>query len=329
MFKIEEALTFSDVLLKPRFSTVKSRNEVSTAVDLGGLVYKHPVIPANMASVVNLGMAREIIESGGLAILHRFMTINDQVAIVAELHSPAYLGVSLGVQDKDKYFAMRLYDVGARIFCIDIAHGDSSQCVEMIAHLKCNFPDAIIIAGNVATAGGAERLWSAGAHIVKAGIGAGATCSTRIETGNGVPQLHALMDIASVRKGRTLISDGGISSAGDIVKALCLSDMVMCGQLFAGCAEAPGTRVIRDGQYFKEYNGSSTHKDGYIEGVKSWVPIIGPFKQVLGKILDGVRSGCSYQGVSSVEELSKNFEFLRVSSAGLRESHPHNVILNT
>lgn len=329
MLKIEEALTFSDVLLKPRYSTIKSRNDVSTVVDLGGLTYKHPLVVANMRDTISLPMAREIVSSGGLAILHRFMLISEQEAIVKELNAPAFVGASVGVQDKDKYYVLKLHEAGARIFCIDIAHGDSEACVNMIAHIKCEFPDSIIIAGNVATAGGAERLWSTGAHIVKAGIGAGAICSTRVETGNGVPQLQALLDISTVRKGRTLISDGGITCAGDIVKALCLSDMVMCGSVFAGCSEAPGTRYIRNGKYFKEYSGSSTHKDGYVEGVKASVPIIGPFKQVLNRLLDGVRSGCSYQGVDNVKDLGKNFEFVKISSAGLRESHPHDVIVAT
>lgn len=327
MYKIEEALTFEDVLLKPRYSQITSRASVDTSVSLGPIVYKHPFIPANMAHVVGLGMAHEIVASGGLAILHRFMHVNDQVSMVRELAAPAFVAVSIGVQDKDKYFVLKLHEAGVRIFCIDIAHGDSTACVDMIAHIKCNLPGVIIIAGNVATASGAERLWSAGAHIVKCGIGPGSICSTRIETGNGVPQLQALLDINTIRKGRFLISDGGITSPGDAVKALCLSDMVMCGNLFAGCSEAPGARSLVNGKYYKEYHGSSTYKDGRVEGVKSLVPVAGPYKDVLTRLVEGLQSGCSYQGVSRVGDLSKNFEFLRITSAGVRESHPHDVTL--
>ena len=209
-------------------------------------------------------------------------------------------------------------------------------------------------------ADGAERLWYAGADIVKVGIGPGSLCTTRIETGNGIPQLTALIDIANrkawitnpnatefisnIKEGGIkkmmedefkgtitrpiyTIADGGIKSAGDIVKALCFSDMVMAGNLFAGCNEAPGTIINIGGRTYKEYVGSSTHKGNHVEGVAAMVDCKGPYSNILTKLTEGLRSGCSYQGAHNLDELRKNPQFIKISSAGLRESHPHDVTI--
>lgn len=711
MFQFVEALTFDDVLLSPKHSTLSSRSLVDTTVELGPFKLKHPWIPANMATVMNEAMIREVLDSGGLAIMHRFCDLSQLLELATIFKDEDNLVFSVGASDRDRYIATQLYGIGVNAYCLDIAHGDSQLCVDMIAFLKCNMPGCRIIAGNVATAVGAERLWSAGAHVVKVGVGPGclgagtrillangtykniedikiheriinkdgnavdvigvrfsgfkkvlkyktnifhketyvtpdhqhfigdystvkninnhtikkvleqptkfdtskymwkaletctdtrflapknikfeikesfkinlkdysfanrnwkwsvtyadiyptyalgyifgtflgdgnaniyvtkrktatgitkntsgslswyfglyekeiakklsnslkevfavapsiketknttnvtvrsnnlsrffmqfgkknnkclpfnfwcnntdynkglldglidsdgtitsdgrigftntseilieqfsvlfkliysyfpsiskknptvgnlincninnckpaynvrsvknpqynltseyqilssystdvvetevptydievaddthsfvannvivhnSTCSTRVETGNGVPQFHALLEISTVRKGRPLIADGGLKSAGDAVKALCFADAVMAGNLFAGCAEAPGNKTFIKGKAYKAYNGSSTHKPGHIEGVEALVPIVGPFKKTLDSLMDGVKSGCSYQGVSSVKELQAKPQFVRITSAGLQESKPHDVIL--
>lgn len=345
---IHEGLTFDDVLLVPQYSTVASRSTIDLSVTCGNLVFDHPIIPANMQTVTGEEMAEAVVRGGGLAILHRFMPLDEQFNIADTIvdlgHGSGckHFAVSIGVKKDDLENMERFTDLGVQIFCIDIAHGDSQQCSDMIANIKARFPEVSIIAGNVATAFGARRLWEAGADIVKVGVGPGSLCTTRIETGNGVPQLTALMDVAEMRLALTMhgkdgkptidrplsiIADGGIKSAGDCVKALCFADMVMAGNIFAGCQEAPGKTHIINGVCYKEYIGSSTHKTNHIEGVEAWVPCKSNYIDILTKLIEGIRSGCSYQGVHNLNELKDNPVFIRITNAALKESHPHDVIL--
>lgn|SRR5574337_52946 len=345
---ILEGLTFDDVLLVPQHSDIGSRSrDVDISVRWGGLHFEHPIIPANMKTVTGREMAQKIIKSGGLAILHRFMDQKEQLEIannIFDSHGNEHFAVSVGVKPSDKEMVSRFWDAGIRIVCIDIAHGDSNHCTEMISWIKNKYRDTFVIAGNVATGSGARRLWEAGADVVKVGVGPGSLCTTRIETGNGVPQLTALMDVAreqsslnilemsrnypnEKRRKFPFISDGGIKSAGDIVKALCFADMVMVGNLFAGCEEAPGERIIIDGVSYKKYVGSSTHKTNHIEGVAALVPYRGSVDDILTKLREGLLSGCSYQGAHNLEELKDNPVFIKITNAGLKESHPHDVII--
>ena len=172
-------------------------------------------------------------------------------------------------------------------------------------------------------------------------------CTTRIETGNGVPQLTALMNVFVAKTQLTtpqyeyqnvatppmidkpiyIIADGGIKAAGDIVKALCFADMVMIGNLFAGCEETPGEKMIMDGMTYKKYVGSSTHKANHIEGIAALVPYSGSYRQVITKLMEGLRSGCSYQGAHTLKELQEDPIFVKITNAGLKESHPHDVVI--
>lgn len=726
---IREGLTFDDLLLVPQHSTIESRSKIDISVKLGSLKYRHPIIPANMKTVISPLMAEAIAEDGGLAILHRFDPLQEQIDLAEDLidrepHMESHIAVSVGVKDVDKENIPRFIDVGVKMFCIDVAHGDSQQCMDMVSWIKTKHSGTFIIAGNVATGAGADRLWRAGANVVKVGVGPGcfaagtrilmangfykniedvnigdyvinkngkpikvldafstgirkvsklknnifyedtyvtsdhnfwvgdlnstskatisnrgysklldqksktipkqskykwkeisqvkhdvllipnkihfvlpdtfsipllkrnggnsvsgetyindsniipsyssgylfgtflgdgnasctnnneshsgcvkwhfgleekeiatkllkcienifnkspiisdtknttevtfyykpladllntwgkrhnkkmpeellvsnkeylqgiydglldsdgtynldgrktlvntsiniielfnivsylltgifpnnlknkitagglkncnidnchqpyissvlkrgkvrltndyqvvkilgyentdmevpvydltvdcdshsfiannmivhnSLCTTRIETGNGVPQITALMDVAEAQKniiefyktkdepGTTrqfpFIADGGIKNSGDIVKSLCFADMVMVGNLFAGCDEAPGSVVNIDGRRYKEYVGSSTYKTNRIEGVAAMASYKGPFKNVLTKLLEGLESGCSYQGANNLTELKDNPQFIKISNAGLKESHPHDVLL--
>lgn len=353
---IREGLTFDDVMMVPQHSDVESRStDVDISVRLGGVQFSHPVIPANMQTVTGKEMAIEVIKSGGLAILHRFMDEKEQLLIANKLfddYGNENLAMSVGVKANDKEMVIKFRHAGVRTICIDIAHGDSKHCMEMTTWIKEKWPDMFVISGNVATGVGAERLWRAGADAVKVGIGPGSLCTTRLETGNGVPQLTALMDVAGRREyiknsiayvatGPThdkgypvkidrplyIISDGGIKHPGDVVKALAFSEMVMIGNLFAGCEESPGKRLVIDGVTYKEYVGSSTHKTSHVEGVAALVPAKGSYKATLNKILEGLRSGCSYQGCHTLPELQESPEFIRITNAGLQESHPHDVLV--
>lgn len=341
MNEIKYSLSYDDVLLVPQYSEIKSRSDVDVSVDIKNFKLKHPVVPANMKTITGKEMALEIVKSGGLAILHRFMSIDEQLNSFKECQeaikngAEGQVAVSVGVKDTDKNNVTYFLNNDVNIFCIDIAHGDSLHCVEMVKFIKNHesIIDKIIIAGNVATGKAAIRLWSAGADIVKVGIGPGSLCTTRVETGNGVPQLSAVMNVANERdkyfgaasKDYYIIADGGIKNAGDIVKALCFADMVMVGNVFAGCLETPGHTLSIDGKSYKEYVGSSTHKSNHIEGVAAIVPAKGNYKDILNKMLEGLRSGCSYQGVSNLKDLKESPEFVMMTSSGLRESHAHDV----
>lgn len=338
-FNISDGLCFDDVLLVPQYSDIESRSNVDITVNMGQFKFSNPIIPANMKTVTGKEMAFKVAKSGGLAILHRFMTNGDQLGIAQEIVSNGLennFALSIGVKISERDMVEDFVFLGGKIICIDIAHGDSNQCIEMIKWIKKFHPSLFIIAGNVATASGSERLWKAGADAVKVGIGPGSLCTTRVETGNGVPQLTALMDVYERRKElyRTtimsqlyIIADGGIKSAGDIVKALCFSDMVMAGNLFAGCDETPGNIINIDGRQYKEYVGSSTHKSNHIEGVAAIVPYKGSYDSIQNRLIEGIRSGCSYQGAHNLVELRDNPQFIKISSAGLKESHPHDVIV--
>lgn len=340
---IREGLVYDDVLLVPAYSDLKSRSEVDLSVELPkGFKINHPIIPANMKTVTGIEMAETIFNTRGLSILHRFMPFEEQLDIVKTLKSKeekdslSYIGLSVGVKPEDYEYVDKFVDAGVKVLCIDVAHGDSKMCEDMCQYISKRYPQILLIAGNVATESGAVRLWHAGADLVKVNVGSGSLCTTRIETGNGVPSITCLMEIyaaAQIRKRQYpkkfygIIADGGINSAGNCVKALCFADLIMIGNLFAGTDECPGKVFIKNGKSYKSYVGSSTHKLNHIEGVKASVPYKGPVKNILEKLFEGIRSGCSYQGVRNLLDLKNNPQFIRITNAGLKESHPHDVLL--
>lgn len=330
--EITKGYTFDDVLLIPKHSTIKSRSDIDLSVDLGkGVELDIPIISANMKTVTGPVMAHTIASLGGLAILHRFS--DDRVqdykdSIFKDPKISNRIGVSVGIDKSELGFIENLIVYGLRIICVDVAHGDHINCIEMVREISKNYPEILLIAGNVATFDGAKRLSEAGADIVKVNIGAGSTCSTRLEAGAGVPQLSALDNVYSYSKSSTkVIADGGVKNSGDFVKSLCFSHCVMTGNLLAGTNEAPGDLVEVNGQKYKTYVGSSTYKANHIEGVAGLVPAKGPVANVIKKLMEGLRSGMSYQGVSNLNDLRKNPKFVSISGAGLIESHPHDIII--
>lgn len=329
--KIRQGFTFDDVLLVPQHSDIPSRGTISIETDLGKDIHLSiPVISANMKDVTEVDMAKAIASFGGLPILHRFAPIDYQLKMLNDTH-PLMVGCSVGIKEHDYDNALAFIDKGCSILCVDVAHGDHALSLKIVEKIAKNYPGILLIAGNVATAGGAKRLYDSGANVIKVGMGPGSLCTTRIETGNGVPQMTALEDvynesfgIGNSRKFK-IIADGGIRSAGDIVKALCFSDAVMLGSLLAGTDETPGAVDLdaSTGQRFKQYAGSSTHKANRVEGVVRRVHCKGPVKPIITKLMEGVQSGLSYQGCRNLNELRENPEFVLLSAAGLVESHPH------
>jgi len=342
MHTIEEAYTYADLLLVPQPFEDTSRSEVSTSVSLAQFTFAHPIVVANMESLISERLLLEIINKKGLALNQRIVFPQNQVAffkkhkdIIPSIDS--YYGISIGVKPEDIDLAKDFVDLGGKIICIDIAHGDSRPCYDMLAALRKlpNRRELLIIAGNVATKAAANRLYNYGADVVKAGIGAGSTCLTRVKTGHGYPSMSMLFNIWNLiesyhSSNRFVIADGGLTDSGDMVKALTRSHMVMSGNLFAGCDES---RAVLDNniyevgsQRFADYSGSSTYKNKHVEGVKARVKLKNKsYAQILEELLDGITSGCTYHGVLDLVELKENPQFVKVTPASIAEAGAHHV----
>lgn len=334
--RLKENLTFGDVLLEPSYSEIISRSNINISVNIKNYNFNHPFIPANMLSIMSYNMCEEIIKMEGLGLTHRFSTIEDQLDIFKKLQINfsnwnKFIGCSVGVQREDKLNCKKFYNLGVRIFCIDIAHGHSKMCADMCNYIKQNFPEVLLIAGNVATVTGAEFLWDNGADIIKCGIGSGTICSTRLKAGSGVPQLSALEEIDYFKsrnekyKDKKVISDGGIRNIGDCVKALAFSDMIMMGNSFAGAKETPGEIMEIDGIKYKKYAGSSTHKTNNVEGVVALVHVKEKYSNIIEEYSQGLKSGCSYTGANNLTELKEKACFVTITSASRAESEIHDV----
>lgn len=350
MLNVTPGYTFDDLLLVPKHSAIKSRKNIDLSVDLGkGIKLNHPVVSANMRSVSGPTLAAKIASNGGLAVLHRFHDkLEDHLSNYKKALQKTWdiwdnckhanIAFSVGVQPSDKEIVDTLInediyvDDLRRIVCVDVAHGDSLLCANMTEYIAKKYPDVLLIAGNVATAIGAELLYNAGADVIKLNVGNGSLCTTRIKTGNGVPTLTAISNIHEWRvknniKDVKLICDGGMRNSGDIIKALIFTDAVMLGNLLAGTDEAPGDIITTEQGTFKQYSGSSTHKTNNIEGVTALTPYKGSVNFIIRDLIQGIQSGCSYQGVSNLNDLKKYPEFISISNAGLIESHPHDVVV--
>lgn len=476
MTDIKEGLTFDDVLLVPKLSNVKSRKDVNVATNLSkNIKLNIPILSANMDTVTEADLAIALARLGGMGIIHRFLTIQQQVdevkkvkraesflieqpytlspdktlkdakeimgnnhhhvtgllvtnrdnklvgiltkrdvlfetdlnkkvkdlmtkklitapygtnlekakeilkenkieklplidkvgrlkglitvsdIVKTEEHPLAAkdnkgrlrVGAAIGVKSDFLDRAEALIKAGTDILVVDIAHGHSEHAIKTIKEIKKNFSDIEIIGGNVATKQGAEDLISAGADVIKVGVGPGSVCTTRIVTGSGVPQLTAIMECSEVAKKYNIpiIADGGIKNSGDITKALVAgASTVMIGNLFVGTEESPGISIHKDGKKFKIYRGmaafgaSTGRKEREIgkwdeedvndfvpEGVESLVPYRGYLREVVHQLIGGLRSGMSYCGAMNLIELRKNAEFVKMTKAGMRESKQYDI----
>ncbi|MBQ2390192.1 MAG: IMP dehydrogenase [Clostridia bacterium] len=253
-------------------------------------------------------------------------------------------GAAIGVTKDYMERVAALVDAQVDVLSLDSAHGHSKNIIDAVANIKKHYPNVTLIAGNIATAEAAKALIDAGADTVKVGIGPGSICTTRIIAGIGVPQVSAIYDVACVasKYDVPVIADGGIKYSGDIVKALAAgANACMLGSLFAGCAEAPGEVEMFQGRKFKVYRGmgsiaamNSGSKDRYFqedakklvpEGVEGRVPFKGSLSDTTFQMIGGIRSGMGYCGCKTIPELQERAKFVRITGAGLRESHPHDI----
>ncbi len=338
-----KGLTFDDVLLMPQHSEMSSRRSPNLESKVTkNFTLKTPIISANMDTVTGPEMAIKMAELGGLGILHRFMSPEEQVQDVKNMIAkirPLGLPVaaSIGVKEEGMKRADMLADAGVDIFTIDIAHGDSVMMLEVLDYVKKKYPKIDVIAGNTAMPEGVKRLIDHGADSVKVGIGPGSMCTTRIITGCGVPQLTAvaMCVLAAEKYGVPVIADGGIKTSGDIVKAFAAgATTVMLGSMLSGCLETPGE--IEGGK--KRYRGMAS-KDAQVswrgelpkgmaaEGEARWVPCKGSVENIVHELCGGIRSGMTYVNANSISEIHKNGRFMEMTSSGMIESKPHGLNL--
>jgi len=283
----------------------------------------------------------------GLVTLKDIMKITQYPKATKDLRGRLSVGAAVGVRDKEMRRVEAVLQAGADCIVVDIAHGDSQLEFEMIQAIRKDFPEAQIIAGNVATAEGTKRLIDAGADAIKVGVGPGSICITRIVAGSGVPQLTAVIECAEAARpyGVPIIADGGIRQPGDVAKALAAgAQTVMIGSMLAGTDESPGMTMTRRGHRYKASRGMASLEanlernkregndltqeeieDYVAEGVEAAVPYRGKAREVLTQLVGGLQSGMSYSGAQSIQELQDKAIFVRMTGAGLKESGPHDV----
>lgn len=361
----KKGLTFDDVLLIPAESHVLPNEvDLSTQL-ADNIKLNIPLISAGMDTVTEGAMAIAMALQGGLGVVHKNMSIQAQASEVANVKSVVVPGnaTKAAVDDQNRLLcaaavgvtsdtferAEALLEAGADAIVIDTAHGHSAGVLRKIKEFREHFPKQTLIAGNVATGDATRALFDAGVDVVKVGIGPGSICTTRIVAGVGVPQITAIYDAASAAREyhKPIIADGGIKYSGDVVKALAAGgNAVMLGSMLSGTTEAPGDIFEDNGKKYKRYRGMGSvgamaqahgSSDRYFqggvneanklvpEGIEARVEYKGDVSDVVFQIDGGLRSGMGYCGAANISELIEKAQFVQITNAGLRESHPHDV----
>lgn len=302
---------YEDIQLIPNKCIIESRSEADTSVELGGRRFKIPVVPANMATVINDDLAMKLAKEGYFYVMHRFAPETRLDFVRRFQEAGAFASISVGIKQEEYDFIDQLKTAGLtpEYITIDIAHGHSDAVIKMIQYIKLNLPAAFVIAGNVATPEAVRDLENAGADATKLGVGPGKACITKLKTGFGTGgwQLAALRLCAKAAK-KPIIADGGIRYNGDIAKSIRFgATMVMIGSLFAGHAETPGEIIEMDGAKYKTYFGSASQfqKGEYknVEGKKLLVPYRGYIDDTLNEMEQDLQSAISYAGGHEVMDL--------------------------
>jgi len=337
-FMVDYTVRISDVMTKDNLITGKVGTTLSDAQEI---LRKHKI--EKLPLVDDEGFLKGLITIKDIEKAVQFP--NSARDAKGRLLCGAAIGVTNDVLDRAK----ALIDAQVDVLVLDSAHGHSANIINCVKKIKAAFPDTPVIAGNIATAEAAEELILAGADCIKVGIGPGSICTTRVVSGIGVPQITAVYDAACVAQkyGIPVIADGGIKYSGDIVKALAAgANVVMLGSLLAGCDEAPGAMEIFQGRSFKVYRGMGSlgamecgSKDRYFqsdttdsrklvpEGVEGRVPYKGYVSDTIFQLCGGIRSGMGYCGCPDIDTLHEKAQFVRITGAGLKESHPHDIYI--
>ncbi len=357
---IKEGYTFDDLLLVPAYSQVVPADVQLKTRLCDGIFLSIPVCSAAMDTVTESKMGIALAQTGGLGFIHKNLSSERQAEMVKEVKAAAVLsnsavdasgrllaGAAVGVSEGTMVRVQLLVEAGVDIITVDSAHGHSAGVIETVRKIHEKYPNLPLVGGNIVTGDAAQALIQAGASVLKVGVGPGSICTTRIVSGVGVPQLTAVSDVVQVAKRYYVgvIADGGIKFSGDIVKALAAgADAVMLGGLLAGCEETPGEIIEVYGKKVKTYVGMGSlsamqrgSSDRYFqggqkelkklvpEGIEATVPYKGPMSDVIYQMMGGLRSGMGYCGCANIEELKEKAQFVKISNAGLKESHPHTV----
>lgn len=360
----EIALTYDDVLIVPNYSEIlPTEAELKTRFSRN-IELNIPVVSSAMDTVTESRTAIAMALEGGIGVIHKNLPLEKQADEVQKVKShqtdfknfpnatldknkKLRVAAACGVGPKEIQRAEALIKAGVDAIIVDTAHGHSKGVIDMVQAVKKLSNDIDVIAGNVGTSAGCEALIKAGADGIKVGIGPGSICTTRVVAGIGVPQMQAIFDCKEVCEKNKIpyIADGGIKYSGDIVKALAGgASTVMIGSLFAGCDETPGEKIEFQGRLYKSYRGMGSlgamekgSKDRYgqgavdevsklvPEGIEGQVPYRGALATTLYQLLGGIRSGMGYVGAKTLKDLKERARFIKISSASLQESHPHDV----
>lgn len=357
---IKEGYTFDDLLLVPSFSSVVPKDVCLKTQLSEKLKLNIPICSAAMDTVTEDAMAIALAKAGGLGFIHKNLSVEDQAKMVqtvksikgddqAAVDAKGYLlcGAAVSVNAYSMERVKALVDAGVDVITVDSAHGHSIGVIDTIKTIRSNYKDLDIVGGNIVTADAALALIEAGASILKVGVGPGSICTTRVVSGVGVPQLTAVNDVYEIAKtkGVSVIADGGIKLSGDIVKAIAAgADAVMLGGLLAGTEETPGDIIEVYGKKVKTYVGMGSlsamqrgSSDRYFqggqtelkklvpEGIEATVSYKGPMADVVYQMMGGLRSGMGYCGCADIAHLKTDAKFVKITNAGLAESHPHDV----
>jgi IMP dehydrogenase len=338
---VSESFTFDDVLIRPAASAIEP-SEASLKMKIAGIELSVPFLSAAMDRVTDAKMAIALCKLGALGVLHRNCSVDEQVAMVKAVKAAGcYAAAACGPFHMER--AKALDQAGADVIVVDCAHGHNLNVLASAKKIKKSLKHAKLIFGNIATAEAAKAACQF-ADAVKVGVGPGSICTTRIISGVGVPQLSAILDVASVaaKKNIPVIADGGIRQSGDIAKALAAgASAVMLGNLFAGTNEAPGKIVTKNGMKFKEYRGmgskavieTAAGKERYFthgrkavpEGVEALVPCTGSVADVVATLSSGLQVGMGYVGAKNIREFQKKALFIRITHASIAEGKPHSL----
>ena len=332
---MQKCLSFDDVLLVPKKSDIMSRSDIEIGTRIKRVNYSLPIISSPMDTVTEDAMAISMALAGGLGIIHRYNSIEEQAEIVKKVRQKTNnISIAVGASGDFLERALVATGEGANSICIDVAHGHHVLVERAIKTLKDNLnSDVAIIAGNVATAEAFEDLQDWGADAIRVGIGGGSICSTRIQTGHGVSTFQSILACSFVKRKSLLIADGGIKTAGDIVKCIAAgADFAMLGSVLAGTDESPGELIIsNEGQNRKVYRGMASveaQKDWRgqarsLEGISTTVPYKGSVSKILDSLSRNIRSGFSYSGARNQLDFRNNAMFIQQSQSSRVESSTH------
>ena len=335
---INEYLTYDDVQILPKYSEVKHRADCSTTTHVTkNWELKIPIVSSPMDTVTEVAMAQEMNELGGLGILHRFLSIQEQSHQIGRVTlgpSAAAIGVTGDFIER----AQELVQHGCKILCMDVAHGHHKLVKEAMRRIKNEVNGKVdLLVGNIASKEATKHCCEWGADGLRIGIGGGSLCSTRIQTGVGVPMVSSILSCVAVADEYDVpcMADGGIRNIGDVCKGLGAgADTVMLGSLLSGTKESPGS-ITKQGQWpnevlQKKYRGSASVESKLdrgekknVEGYSTTVPYKGKVKRIITDVIDGLKSSMSYVGANNLEEFHSKCELIKVTNAGIIEAKPH------